>query len=322
MPLPFIPRGVIPAALTAFADDFSIDVPNTRAHFCDLAAVDGLSAVVLNGHAAEVHACSEDEQRALLDLGLETIGDRLPVVAGIYADGSHQAQRLARMAEQAGASALLVFPPAVLGMGGHLRPDMLITHFRMIAEACSLPIIFFEYPTTSGLYTPFETMLRLFAEVPAIVAIKDWCHDGRQHERNIRMLQSLPKPIQVLSTHSAWAMASLSMGCAGLLSGAGSVVAAQQVELFRAIEAGDLPRAQQANDRLYPMQQVFYQDPFLDMHNRMKEVAVILGRLPKAVVRPPLMKLSNAEIAGLRQACIAAGLLKAQAGAAHSVKQG
>lgn len=313
MPLPFVPRGVIPAALTAFADDFSIDHTWTASHLRDLADVEGISAVVLNGHAAEVHACTEDEQRDLLSLGLETIGDRVPVVAGIYADGSHQAQRLARMAQAAGASALLVFPPAPLTLGGHLRPEMLIRHFQMISEACSLPIIFFEYPKTSGLYTPFETMLRLFTEVPSIVAIKDWCHDGREHERNIRTLQNLARPVQVLTTHSAWAMSSLAMGCAGILSGAGSVVAALQVELFRALKANDLVRARAANDRLYPVQQAFYADPFLDMHNRMKEANVLLGRLPKAVVRPPLMKLSDAEITTIRTALIATGLLTAQA---------
>lgn len=315
MPLPFIPRGVIPAALTAFTTDQAIDDQWTRKHFSDLAAVDGISAVVLNGHAAEVHACDEDEQRHLLDLGLEAIGPRVPVVAGIYADGSRQAQRLARMATAAGASALLVFPPAVLGMGGHLRPEMLITHFKLIAEATPLPIIFFEYPTTSGLYTPFETMLTLFAQVPSIVAVKDWCHDGRQHERNIRVLQNLPRPVQVLSTHSAWAMSSLTMGCAGLLSGAGSVVAALQVELYRAVQANDLVRAKTVNDRLYPIQQAFYADPFLDMHNRMKEAAVLLGRLPRAVVRPPLMKLPPHEIEALGKALAAGGLL---ATAAHA----
>jgi 4-hydroxy-tetrahydrodipicolinate synthase len=198
-------------------------------------------------------------------------------------------------------------------MGGHLRPEMLLTHFRLIAEATPLPLIFFEYPTTSGLYTPFETMLSLFAEIPSIVAVKDWCHDGRQHERNVRVLQNLAKPVNVLSTHSAWAMSSLSMGCAGLLSGAGSVVADLQVELYRAIQADDLPRARTVNDRLYPIQQAFYSDPFLDMHNRMKEAAVLLGRLPKAVVRPPLMKLSQREINGIRNALIAGGLLQAAA---------
>jgi 4-hydroxy-tetrahydrodipicolinate synthase len=148
----------------------------------------------------------------------------------------------------------------------------------------------------------------LLEAVPTIRAIKDWCADPMLHERHIRTLQSLPRPVTVLTTHSAWLMASLTMGANGLLSGAGSVIADLQVELFEAVKAKDLARAQRVNDRLYPLQQAFYAPPFLDMHNRMKECLVLLGRLDRAVVRPPLVKLSDAEIDRLRGALAAARL--------------
>jgi 4-hydroxy-tetrahydrodipicolinate synthase len=54
---------------------------------------------------------------------------------------------------------------------------------------------------------------------------------------------------------------------------------------------------------------VFYADPFVDMHNRMKEALVILGRLPRAVVRPPLVKIGDPEIVRIREALVAASLL-------------
>jgi 4-hydroxy-tetrahydrodipicolinate synthase len=138
--------------------------------------------------------------------------------------------------------------------------------------------------------------------VPSIRAIKDWCNDPLLHERHINTLQGLPWPIHVLSTHSAWLMSSLVMGCNGLLSGAGSVIADLQVALFEAVQANDLARARALNARIYPMVQAFYAPPFLDMHNRMKEALVMLGRLERAVVRPPLMKLGDAELARLRAA--------------------
>jgi 4-hydroxy-tetrahydrodipicolinate synthase len=53
----------------------------------------------------------------------------------------------------------------------------------------------------------------------------------------------------------------------------------------------------------------FYADPFVDMHNRMKEALVLLGRLPRAVVRPPLVRLERTEVATIRQALILSGLL-------------
>jgi len=309
MPIPFDPQGVIPACLLAFESDFSIDERWSRKHLSDLAAVDGLSAITINGHAAEIHALDLEEQKRITAFSLGEVGDQLPLIHGVYADSSHYAQRIAGMATAEGVSALLVFPPAPLNMGGNLRPEMLFRHFEMIAEASDLPIIFFQYPHTSGLHTPFETMLELFERVPQIVAMKDWCHDGYEHERNIRTLHSLDRPVNVLTTHSAWLMSSLVMGCKGLLSGAGSVVADLQVQLFNAIQTGDLPLAQSVNDRLYPIQQAFYRAPFLDMHNRMKEANVLLNRWPQAIVRPPLMKLSQSEISELADALIAGGLL-------------
>ncbi|HEV2303775.1 MAG TPA: dihydrodipicolinate synthase family protein [Stellaceae bacterium] len=304
----WMPHGVIPAVLLPFRRDFSIDEEAYRDHLRDVTAVDGISAITVNGHSSEVHACSLDEQARVLDLSMEEVGERVPVIAGVYADGSLEAARIARRAEGGGAAALLVFPPQSMTMGGQLRPEMAAAHFATVAAATSLPLICFNYPLSGGLGYPHETLLRLAEEVPTIRAIKDWSGDPATHERNIRALQSLPRPVNVLTTHSAWLLSSLVLGCNGLLSGAGSVIADLQVALFRAVNSGDLPRAQRINDRMYPMVQAFYAPPFLDMHNRMKEVLALIGKLPPAVVRPPLVKLPAREISRLREAIAASGL--------------
>ena len=151
-------------------------------------------------------------------------------------------------------------------------------------------------------------------QVPSIRAIKDWAGNVPQHEMHIRTLQSLPRPVNVLTTHSAWLLSSLVLGCNGLLSGSGSVIADLQAALFAAVQAGDLAAARRLNDRIYPLARVFYAEPFADMHNRMKEALVLLGRLPRAVVRPPLVKLGQAEIGGIKEALVEAGLLDAKTG--------
>ncbi len=304
----YVPSGVIPACLLPFHDDFSIDEAGFRKHLRDVGGLDGVSAVTVNAHASEVASCTFDEQIRVMEITSAEVGDRLPIVCGIYADGSFEAARLAKMAERTGASCLLVFPSMTLGMGGALRPEMALAHFKCIADATDLPIIVFQYPAASNVQYPFETLLRLFEEVPSIKAIKDWCNDGMLHERQVTTFQALERPINVLSTHSAWLMSSLVMGCNGLLSGAGSVIADLQVALWRAVQANDLKAAKRVNERILPMIQAFYAPPFLDMHNRMKEALVLLGRLDRAVVRPPLMKVSDAEIARLTAAIKAAGL--------------
>jgi 4-hydroxy-tetrahydrodipicolinate synthase len=302
----YVPRGVIPATLLAFNDDFSINEKETRRHLSFVAATRGISAITINGHASEVHACSVEEQERLLAISAEEIGDRLPLIGGIYADGSHQAAKLAKMHERGGASALLCFPPNSLGMGGvQRRPEMAFAHFQTIAAATDLPLIVFQYSNELGY--DLDTLVKLTEIVPSIVAVKDWS-PAQRHERNIRVLQSLPRPVNLLSTNSAWLMSSLAMGANGLLSGAGSVIADLQVALFEAVRDDDLARAKVLAERVWRTTEVFYADPFADMHNRMKEALVLLGRLDKAVVRPPLVKISAAEIARIGHAMRAAGI--------------
>jgi len=305
-----VPHGVIPAVLLPFHEDFAIDEKSFRKHLSDVAATDGLSAVTVNAHSTEVASCSFDEQRRVLDIAQDEIGDRLPVVNGIWADGSLEAARLARVADQGGASALLVFPPAPFTLGQ--SPAMAVEHFKRIADATSLPLIAFQYPLATGQGYPRDTLLKMVEEVPTIRAIKDWVGNVPQHEMQIRELQTLKRPVNVLTTHSAWLLSSLVLGCNGLLSGSGSVIADLQSALFRAVRADDLAEARRLNDRIYPLARVFYADPWADMHNRMKEALVLLGRLPRAVVRPPLIKLGRAEIDRIRAALVAAGLMSAK----------
>ena len=303
----FVPQGVIPAVLLPFHEDLSIDEASFRAHLRDVAGVKGLSAITVNAHSTEVASCTSDEQRRVMEVAGEEVGSLLPIIHGVWADGSLEAARIARQAQRGGASALLVFPPAPFTLGQ--SPQMALTHFKTISDACDLPIIVFQYPLATGQGYPAATLERLFDEVPAIRAIKDWTPLVPQHETQIRALQGRKRPINVLSTSSAWLLSSLVLGCNGLLSGSGSVIADLQARLFRAVQANDLAEARRINDLIYPLARVFYADPFVDMHNRMKEALVLLGRLPRAYVRPPLVKIGRPEIARIAQALVEAGLL-------------
>jgi 4-hydroxy-tetrahydrodipicolinate synthase len=304
----YIPAGVIPAVLLPFDDDLAIDEKSFRVHLRHIAATEGPSAITVNAHSTEVASCTFDEQRRVMEIAAEEVGDRLPIVHGVWADGSLEAARIAKAAQAGGASALLVFPPGPFTLGQNA--EMAIAHFRRIADAApELPIIAFQYPLATGQGYQPDTLLKLVEAVPQIRAIKDWTNNVQLHEWQVRTLQGLPRPVNVLSTHSSWLMSSLVLGCKGLLSGSGSVIADLQAALFRAVQANDLAAARAVNDRIYPLARAFYADPCVDMHNRMKEALVLLGRLPRANVRPPLVKLGAAEIERIKGALIEAGLL-------------
>jgi len=305
--------GVMPANVLPFKADLSIDEPAYRKHLRWLADARGVTGIVANGHAAEVSSLSREERRRALAIALDEVGTRCPVVAGVYSDGTQEAVALAGDAKAESAAGVLVFPPTLFMWGAQAKPEMARRHFSEIAEKAGLPIVVFEYPPASGIgYSP-ETLAEL-AEIPLVSAVKDWSNDIVAFEANLRALRATGRPVAMLSAFTMSLMATFVLGADGAISGMGSVVADLQAELFAACQKGDLDGARQVNDRLDPLVRVFYAPPFVDMHNRMKEALVLLGRIPAAHVRPPLTPVSATERETIRRALAASGLGPARRG--------
>jgi len=300
--------GIMPANILPFSADLSIDEPAYRRHLRWLADTPGVTGIVANGHAAEVASLSREERKRALAVALDEIAGACPIVSGVYTDGTAEAVELARDAKAAGAAGILLFPPTLFMWGAQLKPDMVIRHFSEVA-AVGLPIVAFEYPPASGIgYAP-ETLARL-AQIPQVAAIKDWSNEIVAFEANLRAVRATGRPVAILSSFTMSLMASFLLGADGAISGMGSVTADLQAELFAACQKGDLDGARRTNDRLEPLVRVFYAPPFVDMHNRMKEALVLLGRIPAAHVRPPLTPISAGERDSIRRALTAAGLTR------------
>jgi len=295
-------RGVIPANLLPFTADLKIDEPNLRRHLRALLDVDGVAGITTNAHASEVATLTADEQRRQLDIVLDEAAGRVPVISGVYQDGSAKAARIAADAEAAGADALLIFPSGVFEGGSQLRPEMAFAHYAEIAAATSLPMIAFIYPAASGLRLGTDAVVRFCSEIDNVVAVKEWSNDIIAYERNLRALRSLDKDVAVLSSFSRSLLASLILGADGILSGHGSVVVDLHVELFRAVEKQELAEARRVWDRIRPFAEACYAEPFLDGHNRMKVALQVLGRIDAAHVRPPLQAVTDGERDLLRTA--------------------
>jgi len=302
--------GVWPAALTPFGPDGAIDEAALAAHLAGLAAVPGVTALVVNGHAGETTSLDAAERRRVVRLARGAAGGRA-VVAGIVADDTRAACALARDAAAEGADGILLFPPALFAGGANLRPDMAVGFVRTVAEACGLPITLFQLSRASGLGFETPLLVRLCREVPAIVAVKEGSDLPAAYEDNVAALRSLDRPVAILTTNNSWLLASLAHGADGILSGIGSVAPDILAEMLAATRRGDWEAARRANDRLRPLARAFYRAPSLDMHNRMKTALHILGRLPDPAPRPPLLPIEAAERAAIRAALAESGLLHA-----------
>jgi Dihydrodipicolinate synthetase family len=113
----FVPQGVIPAVLLPFHEDLSIDEPSFRAHLRDVGAVQGLSAITINAHSTEVASCTQDEQLRVMEITGEEVGDTLPIIHGVWADGSLEAARISAGSGRRGVGAASI-PAGSL----HTRP--------------------------------------------------------------------------------------------------------------------------------------------------------------------------------------------------------
>jgi 4-hydroxy-tetrahydrodipicolinate synthase len=303
-PLTF--SGIMPANILPFKADLTVDEPAYRQHLRWLADTPGVTGLVVNGHAAEVASLSREERQRTLAIALDEIAGACPVVAGVYTDGTAEAVELTRDAQRAGAAGVLLFPPTLFMWGAQVKPDMVVKHYSEVA-AVGVPIIAFEYPTATGIgYSP-ETLARL-AQIPQVLGVKDWSNEIVAFEQNLRAIRGTGRPVAVLSSFTMSLMASFLLGADGAISGMGSVTADLQAELFAACQKGDLDGARRINDRLEPLVRVFYSPPFVDMHNRMKEALVLLGRIPAAHVRPPLTPIPAAEREAIARALKAARL--------------
>lgn len=303
-PLTF--SGIMPANILPFKADLSVDEPAYRTHLRWLADTPGVTGLVVNGHAAEVASLSREERKRTLAIALDEVAGACPIVAGVYTDGTAEAVELARDARAAGAAGVLLFPPTLFMWGAQDKPDMVLKHYTEVATV-GLPIIAFEYPPASGIgYSP-ETLARI-AQIPQVAGVKDWSNEIVAFEQNLRAIRATGRPVAILSSFTMSLMASFLLGADGAISGMGSVTADLQAELFAACQKGDLDGARRINDRLEPLVRVFYAPPFVDMHNRMKEALVLLGRIPAAHVRPPLTPIPAAEREAITRALALARL--------------
>jgi 4-hydroxy-tetrahydrodipicolinate synthase len=304
-------QGTIPANIMPFDSAGRIDERQYRQHLGWLASVPGLGGITCNGHAAEVAALDREERRRAVALACETVGGRVPVIAGIYAENYLQAVALARDAAAEGAAALLVFPLNNLVFGA--ASEVTRTHFAELAGATDLPLVVFQYPARTGMQYDEDT-LRGLLEIDQVIAVKEWSLDIAVYERSYRLTRAAGHHVALLSSFSTSLLPSLAVGADGILSGHGSVIADLQAELLSAVGQGDLAACATRYDRIQVLTRAVYRPPMASVYARMKAQLVMLGRLDTMTSRPPIPQLSPAELAALREALNQAGLLETAMG--------
>jgi len=295
-----IPRkAVIPAALSWFDKDGRIDFDDFKRHISSLAAVDGVSAIMVNGGSGLDKSLTREERRKLLAEALAAADNRVPILAALReSKETNKLAPLAKDAEAEGADAITIMPPA--SKEGYSW-DIAQKRFEETCAASSLPVVIY--------HTRYETdvLVRLASSFP-VIGIKEGSKDPATFETNLRALRDLKQNIAVWSTHSKWLLADLAIGADGILSGMGSIAADLHVALAEAVGRSDLQAARKINDRIFPLARAFYH-PGQNAHIGMMYALKKLGRQKHDFVRPPYQPLAAADRLRIDQALVQSGLL-------------
>jgi 4-hydroxy-tetrahydrodipicolinate synthase len=292
-------RGLVPATLLPLTEDHGIDERALRAYIRWLLSYDGLKALAVNMDTGEGPHLSRDEKRRVLDIYVEEVAGRLPVLAGIGARYTAEAVELTRDAERAGADGTVVFPiPAFAGEP--LPPDVPYEYHRAIAEAAPLPMVLFQLqPSLAGVLFSRETLLRLI-EIPNVIAIKEASFDAVKFVATRRVLDEAAasgrRRIQFLTGNDNFILESFILGAEGALIGFGTIALAEQIEMFRLTAAGEFEAAARINDAVVqPLADALFAPPVRNYRARLKEALRQLGVIPSATMRPPLLDLDASE---------------------------
>jgi len=295
-------NGVYAATLCPLdADGRHLDEAALTRHLETVANVDGIAGLLVNGHAGENFALSAADKRRVVEIAYAVCGNRLIIVAGVNSEDSYKAQAHTNDAKQAGADAMLLFPPFSWALSTDI--DTVLMHHRIANAEARLPMMLYQAGVATGgmAYTP--QMLTALVGLPEVVAIKEGSWETAAYEANRRLIKSIAPHVAVMASGDEHLFTCFALGTEGSLVSLAAVVPELIVALYRAVERRDLAQAQQLHERVYPLAKAIYGTaPGSHANARLKACLHLLGHFPYPSMRPPIAPLSHAEMARLEDA--------------------
>lgn len=257
----------------------------------------GIHGLVPLGTTGESPTVNDDEYARILDIVIEEVAGRVPVMAGVDSNNPMHAIHLAHLAERAGADALL----AVAGYYNRPAQDGLYAHFKTLHDATTLPIFIYNVPPRTIVDVQPETMARL-AQLPRVVGVKDATGDLTRISEESSLIHG---DFAYLSGDDSTALAYNVQGGRGCISVLSNILPAQCVALQNACAQGDYASALAIHRQLYPLMCALFLEP---SPAGVKYAAALLG-MCHAECRLPIMPLSPATMQRIEHELQVLGLL-------------
>ncbi|HEX6251396.1 MAG TPA: 4-hydroxy-tetrahydrodipicolinate synthase [Gemmatimonadaceae bacterium] len=290
-------RGAGTALLTPFEAGGRVDEKALRA-FVEWQVSEGIHFVVPCGSTGEAATLAPDEHRRVVEITVEQVAGRVPVVAGAGSNDTRRAIELSKSVKDAGATHLLHVSPM------YNKPPQrgIIAHFRAIADAVDLPIVIYNVPARTASNIEPATTLELAAD-ERFVAVKEASGNLAQIGDIIR---NAPPTFAVLSGDDALTVAVMALGGDGVISVTSNATPRAVAELVERCDRGDLSAARRVDERLA----AWTTAAFLESNPIPAKAALAMMGKMQNQLRLPLVPLAERHEPALREALLAAGALE------------
>jgi len=287
--------GAIVAIVTPFKNG-KIDEEALRSLIEEQIAA-GTDGIAPCGTTGESTTLSHEEHDRVIEITIDAVQKRVPVIAGTGSNSTVEAIRLTKHAWKAGADAALMVSPY------YNRPTQegIYQHYRAVAEEVPIPIIIYNIQSRTGSNIASETLARL-AEIKNIVGVKEASGSIKQMSDVIRLCGP---DFDVLSGDDIFTLPLLALGGKGVISVISNVVPADMAALVDAFFAGDLAKARALHYRMSPLIDAL----FIETNPiPVKAALAMMGRI-QYDLRLPLCRLSDKSEAAMKNALRQYGLI-------------
>jgi 4-hydroxy-tetrahydrodipicolinate synthase len=258
----------------------------------------GTDGIAPCGTTGESTTLSHVEHDRVIEITIDAVNKRVPVIAGTGSNSTAEALRLTRHAWEAGADGALMVCPY------YNRPTQegLYHHYRTIAEEVPIPIVIYNIAGRTGVNMQTETLARL-AKIKNIVGVKEASGSLKQMSD---VIQFCGPDFDVLSGDDIFTLALMAIGGKGVISVISNVVPADMAGMVDAFNAGDLAKARALHYKMSPLIEAL----FIETNPiPVKTAMAMMGKI-EPELRLPLCRMSEKNEALLKKAVREYGLIR------------
>jgi 4-hydroxy-tetrahydrodipicolinate synthase len=287
-------KGIIPATVTPMTEDAEIDEKQLRGYIEWLCGYKGIKGLAVNMDTGEGPHLTDAERKRIVEIYKEMCGDDLPILAGVCGRSTAEAMAQAAMYREAGADALVVFPPPVFA-GGALGPKIPVEYHRAIYKASGLPMVLFQLQAAlAGAIFSDETLTAL-CRLDGVIALKEASFDALTFISTANIMRKFKDKITLLTGNDNFIYESFVLGARGALIGFGTLAVQEQIEMHRASMNRNYELGLMQWEKVKPLCDIVFGMPVRDYRARTKVALKHLGVISSTTMRPPLMDVSPEE---------------------------